>query len=153
MMLSIKIKQMTSLTKISLYTEKKREICMDSGLCFMVWRRQCEHSVTDACPRGPTRAGSQHRVSIFSRLQCSWTLSCPPGGLFLVQIALCMEYYIPPRERVAIGFCLEPILSPPPEIVKDARRTSAPWRVSLACRRREEAHSSRGGQRFLSGER
>lgn len=107
---------MTSLTKIRSYTDKEWEICVDSGFCFIVRRRVMWVLGHRYLPPGSHKSGFPEQVVHISRSHYSWTLPCPPGELFLAQIALCMEYYIPPREHVAIGSCLEPILSPPPKI-------------------------------------
>ena len=66
---------MTSLSKISSYTDKEWKICVDSG---------------------------------------SWALPCP-SELYLVQIASCTEYYIPPRSTW-LEDPLEPIVPPQPEV-------------------------------------
>lgn len=42
-------------------------------------------------------------------------LPYPLGGLFLFQIALWKEHYLPPREHVVIGTCFKLVRPPQPE--------------------------------------
>lgn len=89
---------MTSLSKISSCIDKEWEIF--SGWCFLLHSAEkstmCFRAQIPA-PGSLTRAGSQHRVFMFFRLR---------GPFLALQIALCMEYYIPPGKHVALGSLL-----------------------------------------------